>query len=75
MVTADLVAVLIYAHAAVGIAVEGKAGIELLVHDKSADDLKMGGAAFFIDIEAVGAVVDDGHCCAQSREKPFGVVR
>ena len=74
MVAGDDVALFIHAEAAVGVAVVGKADVEVVLDDELLQTLNVGGAGVQVDVQAVGLVVDDVGVCTESIKNALGNV-
>ena len=74
VVAGDDVALLIHAEAAVGVAVVGKADVEVILDDELLQTLNVGGAGVQVDVQAVGLVIDDVGVCTESIKNALGNV-
>ena len=74
MVAGDDVALLVHTEAAVGVAVIGKADVEVVLDHELLQALNVGGAGVQVDVQAVGLVVDDIGVCAQRVKHALGDV-
>lgn len=74
VVAGDDVALFIHAEAAVGVAVVGKADVEVVLDDELLQTLNVGGAGVQVDVQAVGLVVDDVGVCTESIKNALGNV-
>ena len=68
----DFVAVLVHHQAAVGVAIEGHAGVEAVFAHVGLEGLKVRGAAIAVDVEAVGRVGEHVRGGAEGVEKALG---
>ena len=68
------VPLLVHAEAAVGVAVVGEAHVEALLHHELLQPLDVGGPGVQVDVQAVGAVVDDVGVRAEGVEDGLGDV-
>ena len=74
MVASDDITLLVYAQAAIGIAIEGKTNIQPLLHNKLLQALNMRRASIGVDVRAVRLVVYDIGVCTQRIENAFSDV-
>ena len=74
VVAGDDVALFIHTEAAVGVAVVGKADVEVVLHNELLQTLNVGGAGVQVDVQAVGLVVDDVGVCTESIKNALGNV-
>ena len=74
VVAGDDVALFIHAEAAVGVAVVGKADVEVVLYNELLQTLNVGGAGVQVDVQAVGLVVDDVGVCTESIKNALGNV-
>ena len=79
VVAGDDIALLVHAQAAVGVAVVGKADVEMILDHELLQALDVGGTGIVVDVQAVRLVVDDVGVGTQSiehrlRDVPAGTV-
>ena len=74
MVSGHNITLLVYAQAAVSIAVISKANIQALFHNKLLQSFNMGRASIQVDVQAIGLIIDNIGICAESIKNRLGDV-